>query len=98
MNLRFKFHFIKYIGRHKKSRKAVDIEYLPEESDETLNPPLTNTPNSSNLNSTNISATNSSKRTGDASRNRENTSFSSLSPDKEAKFHNQRTDTSTNLH
>lgn len=36
MNLRFKFHFIKYIGRHKKSRKAVDIEYLPEESDETI--------------------------------------------------------------
>lgn len=44
MNLRFKFHFIKYIGKHKQSRKAVDIEYIPEESDETIvQPPPSNT-------------------------------------------------------
>jgi len=36
MNLRFQFHFIKYIRKHKNSRKAVDIEYLPDESDETI--------------------------------------------------------------
>ncbi|KAL4469817.1 hypothetical protein ABPG72_022137 [Tetrahymena utriculariae] len=77
MNLRFKFHFIKYIGKHKQSRKAVDIEYIPEESEETILPQFANAANSQNQETNSQSSKNTSSNTLN--------SFSSLSPDKKVR-------------
>ncbi|EAS02667.2 cold-shock DNA-binding domain protein (macronuclear) [Tetrahymena thermophila SB210] len=77
MNLRFKFHFIKYIGKHKQSRKAVDIEYIPEESEETILPQFANVANSQSQETNSQSSKNTSSNTLN--------SVSSLSPDKKVR-------------